>query len=81
MYAISLDGYDVCIYGGSRSCRVLTSEAGGRSTRHTSPGVPVRRAATSGDRGALGGEVSCLSVVQRTPTRDMHVCATVLAHS
>ena len=35
----------------TRSCRVITSEAGGRSTRHTSPGVPVCRA-TSGDRGA-----------------------------
>ena len=33
----------------TRSCRVVTSEAGGRSTRHTSPGVPVRRAATSGE--------------------------------
>ena len=30
---------------------MITSEAGGRSTRHTSPGVPVCRA-TSGDRGA-----------------------------
>ena len=36
---------------------MVTSEAGGRSTRHTSRGVPVRRAATSGDRGALGGDV------------------------
>ena len=57
----------------TRSCRVVTSEAGGRSTRHTSPGVPlytgrchtspgvpVRRVATSGDRGALGGDVSRL---------------------
>ena len=39
------------------SCRVVTSEAGGHSARHTSPGVPVRRLATSGDRGALGGDV------------------------
>ena len=43
-----------------RSCRVAKSEAGGRSTRHASPGIPVRRAATSGDRGALGGDVSRL---------------------
>ena len=39
---------------------MVTNEAGGRSTRHTSPRVPVRRAATSGDRGALGGDVSRL---------------------
>ena len=38
----------------TRSCRVVTSEAGGRSMRHASPGVPVCRATTSGDRGALG---------------------------
>ena len=41
----------------TRSCRVVTSEAGGCSTRHTSRGVSVRRAATSGDRRALGGDV------------------------
>ena len=41
----------------ARGCRVVTGEAGGRSTRHTSPGLPVCRAATSGDRGALGGDV------------------------
>ena len=44
----------------TRSCRVVKSEAGGRFTRHISPGVLVRRAATSGDRGALSGYVSCL---------------------
>ena len=44
----------------TRSCRVVTSEAGGCSTRHTNPGVPVQRTATSGDRGALGGDVSRL---------------------
>ena len=33
---------------------MVTSEAGGRSMRHASPGVPVCRATTSGDRGALG---------------------------
>ena len=43
-----------------KRCRVVTSEAGGNSTRHTSPGVPVRRAVASGDRGALGGDVSYL---------------------
>ena len=42
------------------SCRVVTSEASGCSTRHTSPGVPVPKAVTSGDRGALGGDVSRL---------------------
>ena len=42
----------------TRSCRVVTSEAGGRFAHHTSPRVPVRRAATSGDRGALGDDVS-----------------------
>ena len=36
---------------------MVRSESGGRSTLHTSPGVTVRRAATSGDRGALGGDV------------------------
>ena len=41
----------------NRSCRLVTSEASGRSTRCTSPRVPVGRAATSGDRGALGGDV------------------------
>ena len=41
----------------TRSCRVVTSEAGGRSSRNTSPEVPVRKAATSGDGGALGGDV------------------------
>ena len=35
-------------------------EAGGCSTRHTIPAVPVRRAATPGDREALGGDVSRL---------------------
>ena len=44
----------------TRSCRVVTSEADGRFTYHTSPGVPVRRAATSGDREALGVDVSRL---------------------
>ena len=39
---------------------MVKSEAGGRFTRHTSPGVPVRRAATSEDRGTLGGDVSRL---------------------
>ena len=36
---------------------MVTSEAGGRSTRHTSPGFPVRRAAAFGDPGVLVGDV------------------------
>ena len=39
------------------SCRVVTSVPCGRSTRHTSPDVPVSRVATSGYRGTLGGDV------------------------
>ena len=44
----------------TRSCRAVKSEAGGRFTHHTSPGAPIRKAATSGDRGALSGDVSRL---------------------
>ena len=44
----------------TRSCRVVMSEAGGRFTQHISPGVPLRRAATSGNRGALYDDVSRL---------------------
>ena len=44
----------------TRTCRVVTGEAGGRSTDHTSPGVPVRRSATSGNREALGGDAPLL---------------------
>ena len=39
---------------------MVTSEAGGRFTQHISPGVPVRRSATSGNRGALYDDVSRL---------------------
>ena len=39
---------------------MITSEAGGRSTRHTSPGVLARRVAAFGDRRALGGNASRL---------------------
>ena len=36
---------------------MVNGKAGGRFTRHTSPGVTARRAATSGDRGALSSDV------------------------
>ena len=44
----------------TRSCCVVENEVGGRFTHHTSLGVPARRAATSGDRGVLSGDVSLL---------------------
>ena len=44
----------------TRGCRVDKNEAGGCVTRRTSPGVPIRRVATSGDRRALSGDVSRL---------------------
>ena len=44
----------------TKNCRVVKSEAGGRFTRHTRVGVPVRRAAISGDRGTTNGDVSRL---------------------
>ena len=39
---------------------MVTSEAGGRFTQHISPEIPVRRSATSGNRGALGDDVAHL---------------------
>ena len=46
----------------TKSCRVVTNEVGGRCASHTSSEVPLRRAAISGDRGALtsSGDVSRL---------------------
>ena len=40
-----------------RSCLVVKNKASGRFTRRISPGVPVRRAVTSGNQGTLSGDV------------------------
>ena len=50
----------------ARSCLVMMSEPG-RSTRQTIPGVPVSRAATFGDRGALDSGVTRLWCSGRQP--------------
>ena len=55
---------------------MVKSEAGGHFTRHTSLGLSGSRAATSGERGALGSDVSRLwcSIHQHVTSRHARVC-------